>query len=335
MHTNFLYFSPLFLKESNFFLVIYSFRSKTSIICRMQSYPNCEASNTPINCPKKIIRKKFTTDEDARLIEIINGMKDNFEGWDVVSSLMETRTSRQCRERWISYLSPSIRVEEWNDEEDQLLIELVERYGKKWLDVSAFFDGRSTSDVKNRWYSHLRNETAKPKRKRNTKIVSKYKEAIRIINDKNRINQNENNQNENSQNEVNNKLRNNEENQESNEKDHHQNEKSNFGEKEKQLSDLTQPHSDSQNITEINQDKNYQMSVFSNDSNTNEENSDIDFSLSTRNQFSHNNHVLIKYQSKICMQEGSNQDQTQMMENIHKAIPLPPINSLMQYAGLL
>ncbi|OHS93755.1 Myb proto-oncogene protein [Tritrichomonas foetus] len=157
-------------------------------------------------------RKVFSKEEDAKLVEIVNSLKP-FPGWDEISQKMGTRTARQCRERWMSYLSPDIRVEKWTQEEDQILIELVEKYGNKWIQIAAHFDGRSNSDVKNRWYSHLKcltkkeqvgsvyhcalNEDSKysmnhkniynknccngMKKKRNRKIVSAYERAIKTL----------------------------------------------------------------------------------------------------------------------------------------------------------
>ncbi|OHT11897.1 hypothetical protein TRFO_18472 [Tritrichomonas foetus] len=102
-------------------------------------------------------RNPFTPEEDAQLIEIMTTKK--FVNWEFVSSQMGNRSSRQCRERWINYLNPDIRVGPWTNNEDMLLIAKVNELGKFWAAISKFFNGRSENDVKNRWYSHVRHWT--------------------------------------------------------------------------------------------------------------------------------------------------------------------------------
>jgi hypothetical protein len=100
-------------------------------------------------------RKPFTIEEDVRLIEAVNSV-DLSLGWDHVALQMNGRTARQCRERWIGYLSPAIRTEPWTEAEDQFLVTEMSRLGHKWTIIARHFNGRSGSDVKNRWYSHLK-----------------------------------------------------------------------------------------------------------------------------------------------------------------------------------
>lgn len=144
---------------------------------------------------RAVVRKTFSKEEDARLVEIVNKMGDNFEGWNVVAEKMKTRTARQCRERWVSYLSPNIRVEKWTEDEDKILIEKINKIGKKWTEIASYFNGRSGSDIKNRWYSHLKDITfvnddnkieflsdqSSNKKKRNRKVVSAYEQALKLI----------------------------------------------------------------------------------------------------------------------------------------------------------
>ncbi|KAK8841264.1 hypothetical protein M9Y10_027465 [Tritrichomonas musculus] len=144
---------------------------------------------------RSVVRKTFSKEEDAKLVEIVNLMGDNFEGWNVVAEKMKTRTARQCRERWVSYLSPNIRVEKWTEDEDRILIDKINKIGKKWTEIASYFNGRSGSDIKNRWYSHLKditflNEYSKiefmsdpcsNKKKRNRKIVSAYEQALKLL----------------------------------------------------------------------------------------------------------------------------------------------------------
>jgi hypothetical protein len=69
---------------------------------------------------------------------------------------MESRSARQCRERWVNYLAPTIRSDPWTEDENRLLIDKMNELGHCWATIGHFFNGRSENDVKNRWYSHLK-----------------------------------------------------------------------------------------------------------------------------------------------------------------------------------
>ena len=51
-------------------------------------------------------RAKFTKEEDEMLKNLVENFGDN--NWQVISSKMPGRNSRQCRERWQNYLSPDV-----------------------------------------------------------------------------------------------------------------------------------------------------------------------------------------------------------------------------------
>jgi len=78
--------------------------------------------------------------------------------WVQISSFVPGRTARQCRERWVNYLAPDVCQLPWSAEEDQQLLEFIEKNGKKWSQMLPLFPSRSYSNVKNRWYSVLKNQ---------------------------------------------------------------------------------------------------------------------------------------------------------------------------------
>lgn len=100
------------------------------------------------------VRRPFTPHEDAALV-LLTG-SDREVDWDTVSRRMDGRSARQCRERWVNYLAPTIRNEPWTDDEDKLLVDKIGELGHCWATIGHFFNGRSENDVKNRWYSHLK-----------------------------------------------------------------------------------------------------------------------------------------------------------------------------------
>jgi hypothetical protein len=103
---------------------------------------------------QKIVRRAFTPEEDAKLVEIVT--QHSHLNWQEIAPLLEGRSARQCRERWAEYLKPGIRVEPWTELEDNLLLRQIELHGHRWATIAQAFWQRSDNDVKNRWYSHLR-----------------------------------------------------------------------------------------------------------------------------------------------------------------------------------
>lgn len=69
---------------------------------------------------KVVVRRPFTAHEDATLMLLINPEVE--VDWEAVAKRMDGRSARQCRERWLNYLSPSIRADPWTDFEDRVLV---------------------------------------------------------------------------------------------------------------------------------------------------------------------------------------------------------------------
>lgn len=102
------------------------------------------------NKPKKIRvqRKLFTLEEDQKLIELVEKYKDD---WGKISSEMKNRSVRQCKERYLHYLSPNIIKRDWTPEEDMLLLFNIQKYGKAWKKLEILFPGRTEIDIRNRF----------------------------------------------------------------------------------------------------------------------------------------------------------------------------------------
>ena len=121
---------------------------------------------------KSSVRLPFAPEEDQKLLKIINGsLKSNSASkdeshlssfsvfnkvdlinWKAVSRKMGDRTVRQCKERYMHYLSPSINKKNWTNEEDSLLISSVTRLGKRWKLFEDYFPQRTEIDIRNRYY---------------------------------------------------------------------------------------------------------------------------------------------------------------------------------------
>lgn len=94
---------------------------------------------------------KFTIQEDELLKSLVQ--QEGPHKWSKIASKMPGRTAKQCRDRFQNYLNPSLTNGQWSIEEDQLLFQKINEYGKKWKLISKFFPNRSHNNVKNRYNS--------------------------------------------------------------------------------------------------------------------------------------------------------------------------------------
>ena len=125
--------------------------------------------NYPYSSVKKykFIKGPWQEEEDIKLINWINvnGTKD----WNSCATLIEGRTGKQCRDRWLYSLNPNCKKGEWANEEDYLIFKLVKKFGSKWSIIAKYIKGRNENSLKNRFYSTLRS-TATRLNKDNTTI---------------------------------------------------------------------------------------------------------------------------------------------------------------------
>ena len=90
-------------------------------------------------------RGQWTAAQDQQLaLEVqLNGLK-----WTCIR--VDNKSARQCRERWVNYLSPQIKRHPWHADDDNLLAFLVAIYGSRWCRILPFFSQRSYAQVKQR-----------------------------------------------------------------------------------------------------------------------------------------------------------------------------------------
>jgi hypothetical protein len=102
----------------------------------------------------KKYRYVFTAKEDEMLERLVHQFGLN--AWDHIAQELPGRSSRQCRDRWISYLAPEVNRSPWSSEEDALLFDLIQIHGTRWGVLAGFFCSRTQNNVKNRWDTILR-----------------------------------------------------------------------------------------------------------------------------------------------------------------------------------
>jgi len=107
---------------------------------------------------KKGKRSSWSAHEDAKLMELMNTFGKK---WSKIAAMMEGRTGKQVRDRYVNVLMPDINRTGWEESEDQLILSTYQQIGPKWSKIAENLQGRTEGQVKNRFYSFLKKKFGK------------------------------------------------------------------------------------------------------------------------------------------------------------------------------
>ncbi|CAA0810578.1 Myb-related protein 3R-1 [Striga hermonthica] len=103
---------------------------------------------------RRSTKGQWTPEEDEILRMAVQRFKA--KNWKKIAELIKDRTDVQCLHRWQKVLNPELVKGPWSKEEDEIIIELVNKYGpKKWSTIAQHLPGRIGKQCRERWHNHL------------------------------------------------------------------------------------------------------------------------------------------------------------------------------------
>jgi len=98
----------------------------------------------------------WTKYDDDYILNMVSEVV-GFGKWaEIAKQGLPNRTPNQIRDRYINVLDPSKEKAPWTTEEDRILLELQSSMGNKWAEFRQVLTGRTSSDIKNRYYNQMR-----------------------------------------------------------------------------------------------------------------------------------------------------------------------------------
>jgi len=94
----------------------------------------------------------WTEEEDSLLAE---WQKKVGNKWSEVAKQIPGKTGQQCAQRWRHRVNPEIKRDKWDEDEDELLTALVQKYGNAWAEIARHVPGRTDQQCMGRWKRHL------------------------------------------------------------------------------------------------------------------------------------------------------------------------------------
>ncbi|KAL8972352.1 MAG: hypothetical protein Q9183_000599 [Haloplaca sp. 2 TL-2023] len=94
-------------------------------------------------------RGPWSQQEDTYLLQLVSSQ--GAHNWVRISQLIESRSPKQCRERFHQNLKPSLNHDPITPQEGEIIEQLVGEMGKRWAEIARRLHGRSDNAVKNWW----------------------------------------------------------------------------------------------------------------------------------------------------------------------------------------
>ncbi|XP_066111827.1 snRNA-activating protein complex subunit 4 isoform X2 [Saccopteryx bilineata] len=107
----------------------------------------------------------WSPEEDAKLLQAV--AKYGEQEWYKIRAEVPGRSDAQCRDRYLSRLHFSLKKGRWNSEEEEKLIELIEKHGVgHWAKIASELPQRTGSQCLSKWKAMVRRRQGRGRRRR-------------------------------------------------------------------------------------------------------------------------------------------------------------------------
>ena len=119
---------------------------------------------------KRKAGQSWKEDEDTRLLTAVEIYGTS--RWVEIAKYVGTRSRKQCRERYVNHVCPTIDNREWTEDEDAMIMKLHSQCENKWCYIAKQMKGRTARAIRNRYYSLInRPKTCFVPTKMNFKVI--------------------------------------------------------------------------------------------------------------------------------------------------------------------
>ncbi|KEQ81408.1 hypothetical protein M438DRAFT_348186 [Aureobasidium pullulans EXF-150] len=123
------------------------------------SHPQSPEPTTTMNAYR---RGNWTPQEDDLMLKLLATHAPC--DWNRISDLMQTRSPKQCSERWTQHLRQDLDHSAFTRYECWAIQNLVAQYGTSWALIAQHLPHRSERKIKNWWYNLQQRQKRKLKR---------------------------------------------------------------------------------------------------------------------------------------------------------------------------